>query len=264
MIKINLFLVFLFFMGSCSDDDNNNTPEEKVDPPTATGIVYFQSSLKFEDSYSNLKSSLQDNENISIVQELDHAQNAASVDITLASTRIIFFGNPNLGTPLMQANQLAGLDLPQRVLFYKDKEKVFALYNSTQYMASRHGISGVETLPKIAKALKNLVGSAVNSSAEKTKNQDVDLLEGIISIESTTDFETTYENLKSSIEANENLSVMAALDHKQNAESVGMELRPTRVIMFGNPKLGTPLMQSMRSIAWIYHKKCWFGKMKTA
>jgi len=235
-------------MGSCSDDDNNNTPEEKVDPPTATGIVYFQSSLKFEDSYSNLKSSLQDNENISIVQELDHAQNAASVDITLASTRIIFFGNPNLGTPLMQANQLAGLDLPQRVLFYKDKEKVFALYNSTQYMASRYGISGVETLPKISDALKNLVGSAVNSPAEKTKNQDVDLLEGIISIESTTDFETTYENLKSSIEANENLSVMAALDHKQNAESVGMELRPTRVIMFGNPKLGTPLMQSMRSI----------------
>ncbi|WP_233357660.1 DUF302 domain-containing protein [Haloflavibacter putidus] len=56
--------------------------------------------------------------------EIDHSQNATSVDLELPPTQVIFFGNPNLGTPLMQKNQLAGLDLPQKVLFYEDKNQV--------------------------------------------------------------------------------------------------------------------------------------------
>lgn len=249
MIKFNLLFVFLFILGSCSDDDNKtNPPEESVDPPSAIGIVYFRSSLNMEESYSNLKTALQENENISIVAELDHAQNAASVGMDLAPTRIIFFGNPNLGTPLMQEDQLAGLDLPQKVLFYEEGDEVFALYNSTQYLASRYGVGEVESLSQIANALNNLVGSAVDAQAQETNNQSVDLHEGIVSVESNNDFATTYTNLKSSIETNESLSVVAELDHQENAESVGMDLRSTKVIMFGNPALGTPLMQSARSI----------------
>lgn len=249
MIKINLLFVSLFILVSCADDDNNtNPPEEYVDPPSAIGIVYFRSSLDMEGSYSNLKTALQENENISIVAELNHAQNAASVEMDLPPTRIIFFGNPNLGTPLMQEDQLAGLDLPQKVLFYEEGDQVFALYNSTQYLASRYGVGEVESLSQIANALNSLVGSAVDAQAQETNNQSVDLHEGIVSVESNNDFATTYANLKSSIEANENLSIVAELNHKENAESVGMELRPTKIIMFGNPALGTPLMQSSRSI----------------
>ena len=104
-------------MGACSDDDKQtNPPEETVNSPSATGLIYFQSTLNMDGSYSNLKTALADNDNISIVQELNHSQNATSVDLDLDPTQIIFFGNPNLGTPLMQENQLAGLDLPQRVL----------------------------------------------------------------------------------------------------------------------------------------------------
>lgn len=58
-----------------------------------------------------LRNTLEANPNISIVAEVDHQANAASVDLTLNPIRIIFFGNPKLGTPLMQKNQLAGLDL---------------------------------------------------------------------------------------------------------------------------------------------------------
>jgi uncharacterized protein (DUF302 family) len=166
----------------------------------------------------------------------------------LPPTRIIFFGNPNLGTPLMQENQLAGLDLPQKVLFYEEGDEVFALYNSTQYLASRYGVGKVESLPQIGNALNNLVGSAVEAQAQETNDQIVDLHEGIVSVESNNDFATTYTNLKSSIGSNENLSIVAELNHKENAGNVGMELRPTKVIMFGNPALGTPLMQSSRSI----------------
>ncbi|WP_372919718.1 DUF302 domain-containing protein [Salegentibacter sp.] len=248
MMKMNLLFAFLILMTSCSDDDDNNNPEISVDPPTATGIVYFESAFNMQTSYANLKSALEDNEDISIVQELDHSQNAASVDMDLAPTQIIFFGNPNLGTPLMQENQLAGLDLPQKVLFYEEQGQVFALYNSTEYLASRYGVSDIITLPSIAEALENLVETAVDAPAVETTNQLVDAHAGIESVESTTDFDSTYSNLKSAIEANENLSIVAELDHQANAASVGMELRPTKVIMFGNPNLGTPLMQSVNSI----------------
>lgn len=250
MIKFNLFFAIFFMLGACSDDNEKQTnpPEETVNPPLATGLIYFQSALSINDSYSNLKTALEDNENIRIVQELNHSQNAASVDMDLEPTQIIFFGNPNLGTPLMQENQLAGLDLPQKVLFYEEEEEVFAVYNSTEYLASRYGVGEVESLSQISGALSNLVGKAVEAEAELTEDQNVDLHEGIENVESNNDFETTYDNLKLSIEANENISVVAELDHQQNAENAGMELRPTRVIMFGNPNLGTPLMQSKRSI----------------
>lgn len=250
MLRLNLIFAIVFLMGSCSDDENNKTPPPQVplNPPNATGVVYLQSNLNLAKAYSNFTTALKNNENISIVEELDHSKNAASVELELPPTQIVFFGNPNLGTPLMQENQLAGLDLPQKVLFYEDENEVFAMYNSMQYFASRYGVHEVESLPQISDALKNLVGTAVDAQGKQTSDQDVDLEEGIVSVESTTDFETTYNNLKSSIEANENLNVVAELDHKQNAASVEMELRPTRIIMFGNPNLGTPLMQSERSL----------------
>ncbi|MDT0686482.1 DUF302 domain-containing protein [Autumnicola psychrophila] len=250
MIKLNFLFVLFLMVGACSDDDDNKSiPDETVDPPTASGVIYFRSSVNFQNSYSNLKTALRDNENISVVQELNHSQNAASVNMDLAPTQIIFFGNPRLGTPLMQEDQLAGLDLPQRVLFYEEESEVFALYNSTDYLASRYEVADVESLPNIAEALNNLVSNAVNAEAKKNGSQEVELHDGIVSINSSLNFETTYNNLKSSIESNENLSIVAELDHQENAASVEIDLRPTKVIMFGNPNLGTPLMQSTRSIA---------------
>jgi uncharacterized protein (DUF302 family) len=251
MMKANFFFALFIMLLSCSDDDDNKskTVQETVDPPEATGIVYFKSALNMQNSYSNFKAGIAANEKIKLVKELDHSQNASSVNMDLAPTKIIFFGNPNLGTPLMQEDQLIGLDLPQRVLFYEEDEAVFVLYNSTDYLGSRYDVANVESLDKVADALNTLVGTAVNAKAENTGSQEVGLHEGIVTVESNVDFETTYSNLKSSIEANEKLSLVTELDHQENAAGVGMDLRPTRVIMFGNPELGTPLMQATRSIA---------------
>ena len=251
MMKLNPLIVLLFLLLSCGNDDDAKpgVPQETVMPPAAMGIVYYESSVELQQAYTNLKNALQNNESIAIVQELDHAQNAASVNMELEPTKIIFFGNPQLGTPLMQEDQLAGLDLPQRILFYEERDEVFVLYNSSDYLSARYGAGEVETLPQISEALNQLVSTATNAEATETDAQEVGLHEGILNVRSNFDFETTYENLRSSIEANENLTIVVELDHRENAASVGMELRPTSVIMFGNPNLGTPLMQSTRSIA---------------
>ncbi|KZS39124.1 hypothetical protein AWE51_11240 [Aquimarina aggregata] len=75
-----------------------------------------------------------------------------------------------------------------------------------------------------------------NHKMEVTKGQ------GIVTKTSSKSFEETYNTLVEVITNNPNLKIIAELNHQANAASVGLELNPTRIIMFGNPKLGTPLM----------------------
>ena len=65
---------------------------------------------------------------------------------------------------------------------------------------------------------------------------------GIITKVSQQNFENTYAKLRSIIDNNPNLKILMELDHQANAAKVDLELPPTRIIMFGNPRLGTHLM----------------------
>ena len=72
--------------------------------------------------------------------------------------------------------------------------------------------------------------------------------EGMIVVPSTHDVATTMDKLESIVKS-KGMKVMARVNHTANAESVGMELRPTQLLIFGNPKVGTPLMLCSQSIA---------------
>ncbi|MBU2866955.1 DUF302 domain-containing protein [Pacificibacter marinus] len=60
------------------------------------------------------------NAGATVFARIDHAAGAASIDAELRDTQVLIFGNPNLGTPAMQADQLAGLYLPLKVLAYEN------------------------------------------------------------------------------------------------------------------------------------------------
>ncbi|MBD1396459.1 DUF302 domain-containing protein [Pontibacter sp. JH31] len=229
-------------------NDNDDLLEE--DKPTAIGLAYTQAANRNLDTvYNDLVNALSGNSAIGIVAEVNHQQNAANAGLELNPTRVVLFGNPALGTPLMQANQQAGLDLPQNILLYQNvRGDVYATFNTVQYLASRHGVDTVSTLPKISTALTNLTETATGSSIQMPENETVALNEGVISIESVNSFADSYSKLRASIEANSNLKLVAELDHQQNAQSVGMALRPTKLIVFGNPNLGTPLMKAEQTI----------------
>ncbi len=248
MSNLLYFLSLLFIVSSCNNDD----PGDVVlvsDELNITGTRYSESKNNFENTYANFIDALNSNEAISIIAEVDHSANARSVGRVLNPTKIVFFGNPALGTPLMQKNQLAGLDLPQKVLVYQNSSNTaIAIYNSVSYLESRFGLQGVATLPQITTALENLTKGATSSEVKRAKDLTVGIIEGVISVESTQDFETTYSSLNNAISSNENLSIVAQLDHQENAESIGMELGPTRLIIFGNPNLGSPLMQNKQTI----------------
>tara|TARA_B100000929_G_C15504973_1_gene418558 strand:- start:1061 stop:1969 length:909 start_codon:yes stop_codon:yes gene_type:complete len=240
MKKILLSIAIITGMSSCSQDDNGEMAVQEF----PNGTNYTISNVDSQNAYAQLKQNLQANGAIGIVAEVDHQQNAQSIGENLDYTKIIFFGNPNLGTPLMQKNQLAGLDLPQKILFYKDEGRNIILYNSVEYLSSRHDLNGVGTLDQISGALENLATGVSNEEVLTAENRTVDFKEGIITKQSTQNFNETYARLKNALNTNENISIIAELDHQANAASVDMDLRPTRIIIFGNPNLGTPLMQS--------------------
>lgn len=72
---------------------------------------------------------------------VDHADGAAKVGMALRPTEVVIFGNPRGGTPLMQDQQTAGIDLPLKVLVWEDADhKVWLAYNDPAWLAQRHGL----------------------------------------------------------------------------------------------------------------------------
>jgi uncharacterized protein (DUF302 family) len=82
--------------------------------------------------------------------------------MSLNPTRLVIFGNPDLGTPLMQSSQSVSIDLPQKMLVWEDDNgDVFISYNDPAYLAERHAIfDRNEQLEMISTALANLANAA--------------------------------------------------------------------------------------------------------
>jgi uncharacterized protein (DUF302 family) len=77
-----------------------------------------------------------------VLGRVDHAKGAASVGLSLLPTEVVSFGNPRAGTPLMQAAQTMGIDLPLRALVWTDASGSTHLsYNDPEWLAARHAAS---------------------------------------------------------------------------------------------------------------------------
>ncbi len=122
-----------------------------------TGLIVKESNLDFETTYATIRDRIENNPNLKIILELDHSKNAASKDLELRPTKLLVFGNPNLGTPLMQVSPTLAIDLPQKVIVYQEKDQVYIAYNDQAYLKQRHDIDGKdEVLAKITGALDKI------------------------------------------------------------------------------------------------------------
>ncbi len=131
---------------------------------TNTGMITKVSSLTFDETYSKLKGIITNNPNLKVLFELDHQANAANADLTLPPTKIIFFGNPKLGTPLMANGAHTGLDLPQKMLVQEVDGKTTITYNDPAYLKERHNITGQEhILEKVTAALDKISNAATSN-----------------------------------------------------------------------------------------------------
>ena len=96
---------------------------------------------------------------LKVFAEFDHAAEARAVDLELAPTRVLVFGSPKAGTPLMQAAPLVALELPLKVLAWQASDGSTSLaFEDPAHLASRFGIA--ESLAQSISAVAGLVRAA--------------------------------------------------------------------------------------------------------
>jgi uncharacterized protein (DUF302 family) len=118
------------------------------------GILQKQSNHSVEETLEKLKRILQAKA-VKIFAVVDHSGEAEKVGLKMPPTKLVIFGNPKAGTPLMLAAPSSAIDLPLKILIWEGNDgKVWVSYNSPAYLQQRHSlpeellqnISVVETL----------------------------------------------------------------------------------------------------------------------
>lgn len=134
------------------------------------GLITIPSRFSVAETAARIKTALQ-SAGQTLFAVVDHAAGAASVGMTLRPTTLLIFGNPKGGTPLMQANQLAGIDLPMKFLVSEDEQgKTSLTYNDPHWLAMRHHIGGqsAATIEALANALTHLAKQATGAGRAET------------------------------------------------------------------------------------------------
>ena len=111
------------------------------------GVISLLSRYSVEETLSRLQQLLT-SKGIKIFAVVDHSGEAEKAGLKMPNTKLIIFGNPNGGTPLMLAAPTLALDLPLKILIWEDAgAKTRIMYNSPEFLANRHALPTSLTEP---------------------------------------------------------------------------------------------------------------------
>lgn len=113
------------------------------------GIADVPSSHSVDETVERLQNILRER-GLTLFALVDHSGLAATAGMKMPPTRLLIFGSPTAGTPLMLAAPSVAIDLPLKILVWQDADgKAWVSYNTPQYLRERHGVPA-ELLPNIA------------------------------------------------------------------------------------------------------------------
>lgn len=111
-----------------------------MDKATNNGIVDKPSNHSVDETVEKLKQILQ-SKGVTLFATVDHSGEAAKVGMKMPPTKLLIFGSPKAGTPLMLAAPSVAIDFPLKILIWEDAQrKVWVSYNDLSYLQERHGI----------------------------------------------------------------------------------------------------------------------------
>ncbi len=128
--------------------------------PAESGLVDRRSPHSVDETVQRLTDALRA-KGVMLFAVIDHGGEAERVGLKMPPTKLLIFGNPRAGTPLMLAAPRSAIDLPLKILVWQDAEgTTFITHNSPSYLRDRHGLSeqssqvlaGVEALAALAAA----------------------------------------------------------------------------------------------------------------
>lgn len=125
------------------------------------GIIQKKINGNFEEIWKRLQDIIAA-EKIPVFAVIDHKANAVEVGLEMTDARVLIFGNPAVGTKLMQLNPEMALDLPLKFLLWKSSDGVILSWNALPWLAQRYGMDiNLEIIQKI----NNLMEKLANSTA---------------------------------------------------------------------------------------------------
>ena len=133
------------------------------DAMAAEGLLDIISRSGFQETVTRLKEGIA-SRGLTLFALIDHAKGAEEAGLVLRPTTVLIFGNAKGGTPLMQANQTIGIDLPLRALVWEDgKGHTWISYNDPVWLAQRHALPA--EAEKVAGTLRQGLDGIVKSAA---------------------------------------------------------------------------------------------------
>ncbi len=125
-----------------------------------SGLIDIRSSHSVDETVEKLKGILQA-KGIALFALVDHSGAAIKAGMKMRPTKLLIFGNPKAGTPVMLAAPSSAIDLPLKILIWEDAQgKVWVTYNSLAYLQERHNLPP-EVLPNI-----NVIEALAKKAAE--------------------------------------------------------------------------------------------------
>ena len=107
---------------------------------SGNGIVDLPSNRSVDQTVEKLKGILEA-KGVTLFALVDHSGEAEKAGMKMRPTKLLIFGSPKAGTPLMQAAPSIAIDLPLKILIWEDGQgKVWVSYNSPAYLQGRHGV----------------------------------------------------------------------------------------------------------------------------
>lgn len=117
------------------------------------GLVRVPSRYSVDESVQRLENAF-NQKGLKVFALIDHSGEAEKAGLKMRPTKVVIFGGPKAGTPLMIAAPSLAIDLPLKALVAEDNDgKVWVSYNSPEYLQQRHGVP--------ADLMKNLAGAGV-------------------------------------------------------------------------------------------------------
>jgi uncharacterized protein (DUF302 family) len=109
-------------------------------PDNGKGLIDIPSNHSVDETVTKLEGILQ-SKGITLFALVDHSGEAAKAGMKMRPTKLLIFGNPRAGTPVMLAAPSSAIDLPLKILVWEDDQgKVWITYNSPTYLQTRHNL----------------------------------------------------------------------------------------------------------------------------
>ncbi|MGO3181603.1 MAG: DUF302 domain-containing protein [Aequorivita sp.] len=120
------------------------------------GIKTLRSKLSVEETVKNIIKRIE-TEDWHLFAHINHAAEAKKKGLELRPTEVVLFGNPKIGTRLMQNNQSVAIDLPMKVMVWEDEKGTVNIgYNTTEWLRKRHQLIDDTTIQKISDVVERV------------------------------------------------------------------------------------------------------------